>query len=139
MSAVPAAAGPARLQQVDALRGFALFGILVVNIGVFASPYYGSGVVDPAFGRPLDLAASWVFGLLFETKFYLLFSFLFGYSFTLQMAAAEARPGGFPAAFPAAAGGPGRAGRGACRAVLSRRHPADLRHPGPAAALLPQP
>ena len=89
MSAVPAAAGPARLQQVDALRGFALFGILVVNIGVFASPYYGSGVVDPAFGRPLDLAASWVFGLLFETKFYLLFSFLFGYSFTLQMAAAE--------------------------------------------------
>ena len=33
--------------QVDALRGFALFGILVVNIGVFASPYYGSGVVDP--------------------------------------------------------------------------------------------
>ena len=104
MSAVPAAAGPARLQQVDALRGFALFGILVVNIGVFASPYYGSGVVDPAFGRPLDLAASWVFGLLFETKFYLLFSFLFGYSFTLQMAAAE-RGGGFPAAFPAAAGG----------------------------------
>ena len=89
MSAAPAAAGPARLQQVDALRGFALFGILVVNIGVFASPYYGSGVVDPAFGRPLDLAASWVFGLLFETKFYLLFSFLFGYSFTLQMAAAE--------------------------------------------------
>ena len=137
MSAAPAAAGPARLQQVDALRGFALFGILVVNIGVFASPYYGSGVVDPAFGRPLDLAASWVFGLLFETKFYLLFSFLFGYSFTLQMAAAE-RGRRLSCRVSAAAGGPGRAGRGACRAVLSRRHPADLRHPGPAAALLSQ-
>ena len=91
-------------------QGFALFGILVVNIGVFASPYYGSGVVDPAFGRPLDLAASWVFGLLFETKFYLLFSFLFG-----QLHPADggrrARPGGFPAAFPAAAGGPGALAR----------------------------
>ena len=118
---------------------FALFGILVVNIGVFASPYYGSGVVDPAFGRPLDLAASWVFGLLFETKFYLLFSFLFGYSFTLQMAAAERGQAAFLPRFLRRLAGPGRAGRGACRAVLSRRHPADLRHPGPAAALLSQP
>lgn len=33
--------------------------------------------------------------LLFETKFYLLFSFLFGYSFTLQMAAAERAKAGF--------------------------------------------
>ena len=115
MSAAPAAAGPARLQQVDALRGFALFGILVVNIGVFASPYYGSGVVDPAFGRPLDLAASWVFGLLFETKFYLLFSFLFGYSFTLQMAAAERGQAAFLPRFRRLAG---LAALGAAHAVL---------------------
>ncbi|EHK64873.1 DUF418 domain-containing protein [Achromobacter arsenitoxydans] len=78
-----------RLEHVDALRGFALFGILVVNIGVFAFPFYGGGVPDPVYSGPLDLTVRWLIAWLFETKFYLLFSFLFGYSFTLQMAAAE--------------------------------------------------
>ena len=116
MSAVPAAAGPARLQQVDALRGFALFGILVVNIGVFASPYYGSGVVDPAFGRPLDLAASWVFGLLVRDQ--VLSAVLVPVRLQLHPAdgGRRARPGGFPAAFPAAAAG--LAALGAAHAVL---------------------
>ncbi|MBT9456186.1 MAG: DUF418 domain-containing protein [Burkholderiaceae bacterium] len=76
---------PARLLQLDALRGFALLGILMVNIGAFASAYFGLGVGDPQFAAPLDRAVRWVVALLFETKFYLLFSFLFGYSFTLQM------------------------------------------------------
>lgn len=77
-----------RETHVDALRGFALLGIVIVNSGAMASAWYGSGVSDPAFSTPLD---QWVRGLvatLFETKFYLLFSFLFGYSFTLQMASA---------------------------------------------------
>lgn len=78
-----------RITHVDALRGFALFGILVVNISAFASAYYGLGVVDPAFAGPLDQAVRFLIALLFETKFYLLFSFLFGYSFTLQMQSAE--------------------------------------------------
>lgn len=80
---------PARLADVDALRGFALFGILVVNIGAFASTYYGMGMTDPAFSSGPDLAVNWLITLFFETKFYLLFSFLFGYSFTLQMDSAE--------------------------------------------------
>ncbi|MGB3816728.1 DUF418 domain-containing protein [Achromobacter pulmonis] len=83
------AMAPPRLAHVDALRGFALLGILVVNIGVFASPFYASGIVDPAFARPWDQAVRWLVAWLFETKFYLLFSFLFGYSFTLQISAAE--------------------------------------------------
>lgn len=90
---------PARLAQVDALRGFALFGILVVNIGVFASPYYGAGMADPVYSRPVDLAVRWLIAWLFETKFYLLFSFLFGYSFTLQMAAAERSQAAFAPRF----------------------------------------
>ncbi len=89
----------ARLAQVDALRGFALFGILVVNIGVFSSPFYGAGVPDPAYSQPLDLAVRWLIAWLFETKFYLLFSFLFGYSFTLQMAAAERSQAAFAPRF----------------------------------------
>lgn len=79
---------PTRIVVLDSLRGFALFGILVVNIGVFASAYYGTGLPDPAHGAPLDRALRYAVALLFETKFYLLFSFLFGYSFTLQMDAA---------------------------------------------------
>ncbi len=78
-----------RLLNVDALRGFALLGILTVNIWLFADPYFASGVNNPRYAGALDIAVRFVVALLFETKFYLLFSFLFGYSFTLQMAAAE--------------------------------------------------
>lgn len=78
-----------RLLNVDALRGFALLGILAVNIWAFADPYFGIGINNPLYAGALDVAVRFVEGLLFETKFYLLFSFLFGYSFTLQMAAAE--------------------------------------------------
>lgn len=82
-------AARSRLLDVDALRGFALLGILTVNVWAFASAYYGSGVSDPAYDSGVDRAARFAVSMFFETKFYLLFSFLFGYSFTLQMAAAE--------------------------------------------------
>ncbi|MDP9765186.1 DUF418 domain-containing protein [Deinococcus enclensis] len=80
--------GPDRIHVIDALRGLALLGILLVNILVFATPYYATGLPDPAVHGPLDQALYALITLLFETKFYLLFSFLFGYSFTLQMTAA---------------------------------------------------
>ena len=79
---------PVRIADVDALRGCALFGILVVNICAFATPWFGLGLTDPAFHGGVDRATHFLVALLFETKFYLLFSFLFGYSFTLQMQAA---------------------------------------------------
>lgn len=78
------AVGVEREDAIDALRGFALLGIAVVNLGAMANPFYGSGLADPAFDAPLDRAVHWLVRLLFETKFYLLFSFLFGYSFALQ-------------------------------------------------------
>ncbi|GAB3967766.1 DUF418 domain-containing protein [Streptomyces sparsus] len=86
--APPSARAP-RLHSADALRGFALLGIMVVNIRYFASGYAVHGAEDPAFDGPLDDAARFAVSLLFETKFYLLFSFLFGYSFTLQTQSAE--------------------------------------------------
>jgi uncharacterized protein len=87
MSTVP----PSQERQplVDALRGFALLGILVVNIASFSSPFYGLGLSDPMAQSAVERAALFARSLLFETKFYLLFSFLFGYSFTLQMQSAE--------------------------------------------------
>ncbi|MEV0716618.1 DUF418 domain-containing protein [Asanoa sp. NPDC050611] len=86
-AAAPARPGTAarRILDVDALRGFALFGILVVNIAFFATAYPWHGVDDPAFSSGVDDAVRWFVALAFEMKFYLLFSFLFGYSFTLQM------------------------------------------------------
>ncbi|MEU4769391.1 DUF418 domain-containing protein [Actinosynnema sp. NPDC023794] len=76
-----------RLERLDALRGFALLGILAVNAWAFATGYYASGIADPA----RDPVIQWIVSMFFETKFYLLFSFLFGYSFTLQLDAAARR------------------------------------------------
>ena len=78
-----------RIHDVDALRGFALLGILMVNITFIASAYPANLVEDPAFTSPLDDAARFVVAALFSMKFYLLFSFLFGYSFVLQMDSAR--------------------------------------------------
>ncbi|MFH9005364.1 DUF418 domain-containing protein [Streptomyces afghaniensis] len=77
-----------RLPAVDALRGFALLGILTVNSAQIMNPYVSEGIRQP--GAPLaDQAAVWLVTALASFKFYLLFSFLFGYSFTLQQASAE--------------------------------------------------
>ncbi|MFI0986050.1 DUF418 domain-containing protein [Streptomyces exfoliatus] len=78
-----------RLGAVDALRGFALFGILIVNSTYLASAYHGTGVEDPGVGGPLDDAVRAIVATFFEAKFFLLFSFLFGYAFTLQLASAD--------------------------------------------------
>jgi uncharacterized protein len=63
----------------DILRGFALFGIAIVNIPLLA--------IDPiSHNEGADLtvfsnaSAAFVVMALFQAKFYLLFSFLFGYS-----------------------------------------------------------
>lgn len=82
---------PARLLDVDALRGFALLGILVVNITFFGSAFSLYEVADPAFTAWYDDAARWIVDVLFTSKFYVLFSFLFGYSFTLQLESARRR------------------------------------------------
>lgn len=77
---------------VDALRGFALLGIVVVNVWFFADSYFASGHTNPTMAGPLDQTIRGGVTFFFETKFYLLFSFLFGISLTLQ-AASAARSG----------------------------------------------
>lgn len=77
-----------RVQDVDALRGFALLGIFIVNITFMASGYPGNLVQDPAFSSTFDDFIRALSSIFVDMKFYLLFSFLFGYSFTLQMESA---------------------------------------------------
>lgn len=76
--------------EIDALRCFALGGILMVNIWYFANPFALSGVISPDHASTTDLAVRFAVAAFFEAKFYLLFSFLFGYSFVLQWRAALA-------------------------------------------------
>ncbi|MEX3106129.1 MULTISPECIES: DUF418 domain-containing protein [unclassified Streptomyces] len=91
---LPARNGPnvPRIDEVDALRGFALLGILMANVMVgttlIAIRVDGDGLFVP-FTGPVDSAAWTVLTGLFLGKFFLLFSFLFGYSFTLQLEAVQ--------------------------------------------------
>lgn len=79
-----------RIQTLDVLRGFALFGILLVNMAIFANPVQYAMIPHPD-SSALDSAAAWLVRFLAEGKFFSLFSFLFGLGFTIQMARAEAK------------------------------------------------
>ncbi|WP_329473064.1 DUF418 domain-containing protein [Streptomyces sp. NBC_01723] len=76
-----------RVWEIDVLRGFALLGILLVNVTAMAGPRMGSGG-ELRVSR-VDETADWLLTTLVSAKFFPLFSFLFGYSFTLQKASAE--------------------------------------------------
>ncbi|MBT3154934.1 DUF418 domain-containing protein [Streptomyces sp. CHD11] len=78
---------PRRVPGLDVLRGFALFGILLVNALMMAGPYtlFGGGPGAPRSGQ----VAAWVVNVLVTGKFHVLFAFLFGYSFVLQKRSAE--------------------------------------------------
>ncbi|MFI0480282.1 DUF418 domain-containing protein [Actinomadura sp. 9N215] len=92
-----ATAAPHRIAALDALRGFALFGILIANVIVVSTllTLGARGDDQLLFGGTVDLTVLELTDVLFLGKFFLLFSFLFGYSFTLQIEAA-ARAGAAP-------------------------------------------
>lgn len=73
-----------RIAAIDALRGFALFGILLVNMGLFAMPWVDGQAAAILFPGPADQAASWTIRFFAENKFVSLFAFLFGLSIWLQ-------------------------------------------------------
>lgn len=84
-----------RIQIVDILRGFALFGILLVNMPLFNRPF--QTILFPADPAApwLDRGAEWLIHFLGEGKFYALFSLLFGLGLTLLMGRIEGRGGRF--------------------------------------------
>ena len=63
----------------DVLRGFALWGIVLVNVAYFSSSV-DSGVTADALANAGDSVAAFLVFALAQGKFYLIFSFLFGYS-----------------------------------------------------------
>ncbi|MCY0943058.1 DUF418 domain-containing protein [Streptomyces antarcticus] len=77
-----------RISELDALRGFALLGILLVNALMMAGPYALGGIDDPDASL-VDRTVEGVVQTFVVGKFYLMFSFLFGYSFSLQLTSAD--------------------------------------------------
>ncbi|MGH9817711.1 MAG: DUF418 domain-containing protein [Candidatus Acidiferrales bacterium] len=68
-----------RIDSLDVLRGFALLGILVMNIVAFSMPF--SAYVNPTSFGDMTGANYWVWffsHLLFDQKFMTIFSMLFG-------------------------------------------------------------
>jgi uncharacterized protein len=63
----------------DVLRGFALWGIILVNVAYFSTSV-DSGVTAGALAGTGDALAAFLVFVLAQGKFYLIFSFLFGYS-----------------------------------------------------------
>ena len=76
-----------RILSVDAVRGFALFGVLLVNM-------YNFGAYSPEWTGAIDRVFNGVMHSLFETKSLRLFSLLFGFGFALQWARAMALDSG---------------------------------------------
>ncbi|WP_247827566.1 DUF418 domain-containing protein [Arthrobacter antioxidans] len=90
MSGPPAASS--RIVQIDALRGFALFGILMVNVWFFADSSHLAGGQDPSTSSRADLVIRFAVVTFFEGKFYLLFALLFGYGSVVLAAASGRNP-----------------------------------------------
>ncbi|MGG1661076.1 DUF418 domain-containing protein [Brevibacillus sp. NRS-1366] len=89
MRAVPVSDAE-RIHQLDAIRGFALFGIFLVNMPTFLHPM----LFLPVDGLPYNhsILDEWIrilFHMFVQTKFYTIFSFLFGAGFHLFMSRAE--------------------------------------------------
>ena len=85
-----------RVGAVDVLRGFALLGILVINVYAFGLPV--PAYLNPFKGGgqgPLDIGTWWTSHLFFEMKFMTIFSMLFGAGLVLMAERAEARGGRF--------------------------------------------
>ncbi|MGZ8291095.1 MAG: DUF418 domain-containing protein [Telluria sp.] len=80
------AATSTRSARIDALRGFAVFGILLINVWGFVYGYtmLRYGVIEPS-ASAADRLAVFFAAAFAEQKFYPIFAFLFGAGFALQI------------------------------------------------------
>lgn len=80
-----------RIELLDALRGFAVCGILFANIGYFSGYEYLDASTQATFpAAGLDRLIGFIEHTLIDGKFYSLFSLLFGLGFATQLQRASA-------------------------------------------------
>lgn len=78
--------------MVDALRGFALLGVLLINLGDFTLFWAVPDAEKAALPTATwDQTTQFLFDFLVRGKFYSLFSLLFGLGFAIQMVRAQER------------------------------------------------
>jgi uncharacterized protein len=77
-----------RIPEVDLLRGWALLGILLVNMNYFAWPLF-TLFLHRKWASPADAWTEILLGLFAQGKFYTLFSFLFGFGFSIFLLKGE--------------------------------------------------
>jgi len=88
--------GPVQLHEriavLDVIRGFALLGILIVNMAYFSYPIMYMEIVGTKMWTAVwDKAVLAVINLFIEGKFYSMFSFLFGLGFIIFLERAKQR------------------------------------------------
>jgi uncharacterized protein len=78
-----------RIATLDIIRGFALLGILIMNMPGFSSSFFAEADGSHQWSGQLDQVAEAVRDMLFSGKFNSMFSLLFGIGFTIQFARLE--------------------------------------------------
>ncbi len=78
-----------RIESLDVVRGFALFGIFLMNIEFFNRTMSGIGEGMPQGLTGADWWASWFVAYFVQGKFWTVFSLLFGMGFAVMLTSAE--------------------------------------------------
>ncbi len=73
-----------RIEIIDVWRGFAIFGIFVVNIVIMNSTFLNQDEFAKQWTSDIDQIAERILQLFFYTKFFPIFSFLFGLGIAMQ-------------------------------------------------------
>lgn len=91
--------GPERIDMLDAIRGFALFGILLMNLEAFTGPIMQAMT---GINAKLEGADRWSDAFIYifvQGKFWTLFSTLFGIGFAVMYDRLQVRGGDFQAVY----------------------------------------
>jgi len=78
-----------RIQSLDVIRGFALFGIFLMNVEFFNRATYEIGQGMQLGLTGIDWLASWFVNYFVQGKFWTIFSLLFGMGFAIMLSRAE--------------------------------------------------
>lgn len=84
-SLIAPAAASDRFTEIDALRGFALFGILLANLPDFMGLSFAGERAPALIGDVDPQVFNALFNFVLDGKFYTIFSLLFGLGFSLQL------------------------------------------------------
>jgi uncharacterized protein len=80
-----------RIEVLDAIRGFALLGIFIMNVPAFNTSLFQGFGGDPAWPHWWDVGTETVRDVIFSGKFNSMFSMLFAVGFTIQLERLQAR------------------------------------------------